>query len=353
MPLTEEHEKEPRGIFTKGYTNDDSTSCLVDGFIWAGHFPEFAGEVKSGLRKLSMDAEAKLAVCGSCGKVFSRTIEYCEHIRHRSPGAVRWLYDLTAVAGGAVKNPAGTGTVFPGKEGFVAISHDIEAQGEWWRKHWSKESEIPESSFADKKNRKYPFKGPNGEVDKEGWMAAWKYSHAHSATAVINVLKRHLPKGYKLNGDSVVKTTGGKMKVVCTECGHEHEVATDAEKIQAELDAKIKELEQLQADASTSQDKVKELEASNAESEVQVEAAKRTVDRFVELATEAGVDFAKEALPSLWEASDAVFGTFKAMASRLKGDDGEEVPPPKTPETVVAAAGEHQDSPGDTWDFEE
>jgi uncharacterized Zn finger protein (UPF0148 family) len=353
MPLTEEHDKQPRGIFTKGYTNEGSTECLVDGFVWAGHFPEFADEVRSGIRKLSMDAEASLAICGECGKPFTSAREYCEHIRNRSSGAVRWLYDLTAVAGGAVRYPAGTGTVFPGREGFTVISHN-EAQVEWWRKHWDKESEIPASSFADK-NRVYPFKGPGGKVDKEGWMAAWKHAHAHKATAAVNVLKRNLPAGYKLEGDHVVKG-GMVMKIVCSECGHEHEVKTDAEQIQAELDAKLKELQELQSQAGVDRAKIDELQASITGLETKLEAEQKVVSRYTELASVAGVEFANEALESLREASDSVFETFKAMASKVgrSEEPGDEDPPERPdPETVVASdLGSSKKQPGDTWEIE-
>lgn len=121
MPLTYEHEKEPRGVVTRGRVSDDGMSCLIDGLIWAGHYPEFAEEVRNGKRKLSLDAEARFAVCGDCGTVFTNPREYCEHM---VPGrsAVRWLHDLVAIAAGAVIRPAGTGTVFPGANGLTIIS---------------------------------------------------------------------------------------------------------------------------------------------------------------------------------------------------------------------------------------
>ena len=284
MPLTEEHERDkPRGIFTKGYTNEGSSECLVDGFLWAGHWPEFAGEVRSGRRKLSMDAEAQLAVCNVCGTAFSTTLEYCEHIRHRSQGAVRWLYDLTAVAGGAVKNPAGSGTVFPGREGFTVISHRLEQE------------EVVEPPKKPKPTRKL----------------------------------------------------GGKtMKVTCSECGHEHEIATDAEKVQAELDAKLVELQALQAKDVEAQAKIEEQEGTISNLESQVEAEKKVAERFAELAGKAGIEFAQEALPSLRAADDLVFKTFVAMASRLGEQEAEQAPRP--PETVIASEGDPP-ATADTW----
>jgi hypothetical protein len=276
---------------------------------------------------LSMDAEAKLAVCSICGAAFTNSLEYCEHVRHRAAGAVRWLYNLIAVAGGAVRYPAGNGTVFPGREGFTIISHNI-AIAEWWKKHWSKESEIPASAFADKKNRKYPFKGPGGSVDPEGWMAAWRYAHKYNESKVVAVLKRNLPRGYKLEGDSVVKTSGGvNMKVVCDECGHEQEFEDNAEKLQAELDAKLAELQEAQSNLTEAQEALAGLEA-------EVEVEKRVVDRFAELAAEAGMEFALEALPSLRKVDDDVFKTLKGMASRFGREPEKE--PEKEPETSVS-----------------
>lgn len=281
MPITNEHDRnKPIGVFTKGYTNDDSTECLVDGFIWSGHFPVEAGEIKSGTRKLSMDAEAELAVCGICGTAFTTTLEYCEHMRNRARGAVRWLYDLKSVAGGAVRHPAGTGTVFPGREGFVAISHKLEQ-------------------------------------------------------------KR--PKKKK-----VVSTGGKSMKITCDECGHEQEVATEAEKVQAELDAKLKELQDLQDEAQKAQVKIEGLEGEKEALEAEVQAGEKVIERFSELAGKAGIEFATEALPSLRKADDEVYATFVAMAARM-GEREEESPrPPKQPETIVASEGDPPPAE-DTW----
>lgn len=288
MPITNEHDREqPIGVFTKGYVNEDSTECLVDGFVWSGHFPVEADEIKGGTRRLSMDAEAELAVCSACGTPFSTTLEYCEHMRHRARGAVRWLYNLQAVAGGAVKNPAGTGTVFPGREGFVAISHKME-----------------------------------GVVEKP----------------------KKKPK-------KKVVTGGNVMEIVCSECGHEQEVVTDAEKIQAELDANLEELQSAQVQAQEAQARIEELEGEKDSLEAEVQAEKVVIERFAELAAEAGIEFANEALPSLRTADDDTFKTFVAMASRV-GEQKEDSPkPPKPPETVVASEGDPPPAE-DTWNMD-
>jgi len=289
--------------------------------------------------------------------VFTTPLEYCEHIRGRQDGAVRWLHDLTAVAGGAVLVPAGTGTVFPGKEGLTVISHNKElemqaalnVEAEWWRKHWDKESSIPESAFADKKNRKYPFKNPDGSVNKDGWMAAWRYPHKYSATGVINTLKRNLPKGYRLQEGSVVTASGGdNMKILCPECGHEHEVTTEAERLQADLDERLKELQELQSNLATAQGEKEALGA-------QLGTEKTVIDRFVEMAVKAGIEVAKEALPSLRKVDDEVFQTLLVMASREpKQEEPPEEPPATEPPEPVVASGGVQQPPAveDTWNVD-
>lgn len=363
MPITLEHEKQPRGIFTRGNVGgEQKDECLVSGFVWAGHFPEFAEEIRTGVRKLSVDAEAKFGVCSVCGEVFSNHGEYCEHILGRKEGAVRWLHDLTAVAGGAVLSPAGTDTVFPGREGLTIIcgwgQDDLSLAAEWWRKHWKTEGEIPTSKFADKKNRKYPFLNPSGGVDKDGWMAAWKYAHAHGASGVIAVLKKHLPKGYKLDGDSVTKVQGGStMKVLCPECGHEHEITTEAERLQSELDQALSNLQQVQDQLTQVQADLQGQKETTEQVQAELEVERTVVGRYVELASEAGLEVAAEALPSLRKVDDDVFATLKSMASRAKAEEettDETTPdiPPKPKVPVSASKPPNAGSEEDTWTFE-
>lgn len=296
MPLTLEHEKEPRGVFTRGYTNEDSTECLVDGFLWAGHWPAFAEEVRNGIRKLSIDAEADLAVCSVCGQAFQTAIEYCEHMRRRDKDAVRWLFDLRSVAGGAVLNPAGTDTVFPGKDGMVIISHKEEPS----------EPEIPETV----------------EVDLD----------------------------LKAN----VEASGGNMKVTCPKCDHEFNVSNDAAAdVQANLEAKLQELESAQADLARVQ-----AELESAQSKLEAEA--KTTERFVELVVAAGVEVAQEALPSLRKLDDEAFGIMKSLAAKIgpkeeeaEDEEEEESPPPTTPTTFVASEAVPPMSGGeDIWKLE-
>lgn len=297
MPLTLEHEKEPRGVFTRGYTNEDSTECLVDGFLWAGHWPEFAEEVRNGIRKLSIDAEADLAVCSICGQAFQSTVEYCEHMRKRnSYDAVRWLFDLRAVAGGAVLNPAGTNTVFPGKDGITIISHKKPAQ-----------FEIPER-------------------EKE----------------ILDLAA------------NVQETSGGNsMKVKCTQCGAELDVAHEADALQAELQAKLQELENAKKEIAT-------VQAALVDAQSKLEAETKTTERFVEMVQAAGIEVAQEALPSIRKVDDETFGIMKSLASKIQAGENrpekekepEEENPPM-PQNLVASHEEPVQAAGDDiWNLE-
>lgn len=292
MPLTHEHEPKPRGVFTRGYTNEESTECLVDGFIWAGLFPSFAEEVRSGIRKLSIDAEADLAVCSICGAAFQSVPEYCEHMRIRNSDAVRWLFDLKAVAGGAVLNPAGTGTVFPGKEGLVIISH------------------------------------------KEGLESI--------VSVKAETQPRRLPKKTKVLG-------GNNMEIKCPECGFEHEITTEAERLQAELDQALAKLEAKESELTDAQTNAQDLQAT-------LDAEARVTERFVDLVATVGVEVAKEALPSLRKVDDETFTIMKSMASHtaelvVEPEEAETLPA-QPPQTMIAAGDNPPDDQKIVWKVE-
>lgn len=220
MPLTEGHEPEPRGVVTRGYVSEDGEECLIDLYIWAGMFPDFANEVETLRRKLSIDCDAETAVCGECGAVFKSAADYCEHIKARS--ATRWLYGLTPVAAGAVYNPAGTGTVFPGKGGMVVIAHKDE------------------------------------QLHAEGVM------QTSESDVVSNPIQG-----------------GSEMK--CPHCGKDIE-DEGKEKAQAELEAALKELETAKANLATAEANLTNVqEASKLEAEANQRVMDRFVE-FVEAA---------------------------------------------------------------------
>jgi len=291
MPLTLDHEKEPRGIFTRGYTDEDSTETIVDGFIWAGMFPDFADEIRSGYRKLSIDADADLAVCSICGTAFQSAVEYCEHMRRRDKDAVRWLFDLRSVAGGAVVTPAGTDCVFPGKDGFVIISH--------------KDEHVEEVQGAQEKPNLTP-----------------------------------------VESEAVQASGGASMKVKCTECDHEFDVTTDAEEVQSELEAKISELEDAQAKLVTA-------EAGLVEAQNELDTEQQVTKRFVDLVvSEVGIEAAQLALPSLRKMDDETFEIMKSMAAKVEPEEEDPSPDVKPPKVIVAA-GDNDPPPEDdnTWNY--
>ena len=145
------------------------------------------------------------------------------------------------------------------------------------------------------------------------------------------------------------------MDIVCPKCGEEHEITTDAEKLQAELQNKLAEIEKLQKLES----KFDGLVAENTEVLSQLEAEKVAVERFTELAAISGVETATDALPSLRKMDDEVFETFKTMASRTAEGDPVEPPnepkePPNDPKpNPVGAGGNSPPEPKeDTWNVE-
>jgi len=296
LPLTYEHNKDARGIFTRGYVSEDGTECLVDGLVFFGMFPEFTEEIRSGERRLSIDAEADLAVCSICGQPAQALSEYCEHLQHHDPDAIRWLFDLRSVAGGAVRHPAGTGTIFPGREGFSVISCHEE------------EPEI-KASLAVEAEAKKPQ-------------------------------KRKGAKPKVLGGNS--------MEVTCPECNHEYEIATEAEKIQAELDETLAKLE---AQEST----MAEFESTNTELQSNLDAEVVATERFAELVAKVGVDTAKEALPSLRKVDDETFGIMISMATIEPVEEPaeeEEEPSADPPPKMVAADEDPPPATEDSWDVE-
>ena len=132
----------------------------------------------------------------------------------------------------------------------------------------------------------------------------------------------------------VTKYIGGnKMNVVCPECSHEHEITTEAEKIQAELDEALAKLE-------AQESKLTELETSNAELQGDLEAELIATQRFTQLVAKVGTETATEALPSLRKIDDETFNIMVSMATvELTVEEPEEEPesPPEQPPTIVAS----------------
>lgn len=99
------------GFFTDA--RNAASALSTDGIIFADRFPQVADDIVSGRAMLSIEADAKLAICSVCGQSFGNEADYCQHLQNRLSGAaVRRLRGLVAVGGGVTTNPAGTNTKF-------------------------------------------------------------------------------------------------------------------------------------------------------------------------------------------------------------------------------------------------
>ena len=87
-------------------------------------------DVRSGKKKLSVEAVASDARCSECGETFKSPLEYCAHLNSRpSNGATRWLSGLKAIGGGTVPVPAATNPVFD-QNRFTLLAALGETHGE-------------------------------------------------------------------------------------------------------------------------------------------------------------------------------------------------------------------------------
>jgi len=138
MPLTNEHDGEIVGLFTAASVaaapdQPDSMMLLTEGVMYARRFPEVADDIRSGAKRLSVEAFADTAVCSVCGGEFLNAREYCEHLKNRhSSGASRQFKSMRAVGGGVVQRPAGSMAGFDKQQVYMVASHEevVAARGE-------------------------------------------------------------------------------------------------------------------------------------------------------------------------------------------------------------------------------
>lgn len=127
-PIDNEHEeRDIRGVFTAGRKVDRNgiPALSVDGLIWVDRYPQEANDVRSGRRKLSIEAVADSAECSVCNQMFARSSEYCDHLRNkRKTGAVRRLFGLKAKGGALTYSPAEKQAGFDIARIMMVASHD-------------------------------------------------------------------------------------------------------------------------------------------------------------------------------------------------------------------------------------
>ncbi|NIQ88594.1 MAG: hypothetical protein GWN93_05760 [Deltaproteobacteria bacterium] len=133
MPLTDEHSDTVVGMFTAASSSpapdSDTMRLITEGVMYARRFPDVADAIRSGVKRLSVEAFADTAVCSICGGEFHNMRAYCTHLKDRhASGASRRFKGIRAVGGGAVRRPAGSTAGFD-REQVYMIAHveDLEA----------------------------------------------------------------------------------------------------------------------------------------------------------------------------------------------------------------------------------
>ena len=112
------------GFFVNPRVEDNR--LVTDGIVYNDRFPKIVAQIQSGVKKLSVEADAQRAECSICYGPFASRREYCEHLRETpyKDGAIRKLFGLTAKGGATVFHPAWD-TSFDAN-GFVMIASQID-----------------------------------------------------------------------------------------------------------------------------------------------------------------------------------------------------------------------------------
>ena len=111
MPIDIEHRnRDICGVYLRAEPTEDGTAVGTEGIIYARRFPEVAEGLVDGTYKFSIEAWAQEATCSECSETFTKTSQYCQHLksRYRGGNAIRKLSGLSAYGGAVTKNPAGT-----------------------------------------------------------------------------------------------------------------------------------------------------------------------------------------------------------------------------------------------------
>jgi len=134
-PLVDKHGEDAKvlGVYTQGevkaltYDGVDGVYVVVGGLLYPRRNPTEVQEIMNGQRKQSVEAISEECECSVCGQKAQYINDYCEHLmpilaQKALPQDVsRKHYNMRAIGGAAVKNPAGTNTGFRG-DGFLVIA---------------------------------------------------------------------------------------------------------------------------------------------------------------------------------------------------------------------------------------
>jgi len=124
MAVCNEHrEKEIVGFMLNGRAVNKGTELRGSGIIFARRRPDVAADVRSGKKRISIEAVAESARCEECGQIFASTKMYCSHLKSKT--ATRWLSGLKARGIATVEHPAWE-TSFGDENNFVMIASDLD-----------------------------------------------------------------------------------------------------------------------------------------------------------------------------------------------------------------------------------
>ena len=276
------------GFFVNPRVEDNR--LVTDGIVYNDRFPKIVAQIQSGVKKLSVEADAQRAECSICYGPFASRREYCEHLRETpyKDGAIRKLFGLTAKGGATVFHPAWD-TSFDAN-GFVMIASQVE------------------------------FEKPKSETPK------WATNLIAKVESFLERLKPVMEIGTTISAVEEPKIEGG---------------ATMGEINVDELD-----LEELGLVRASVMETLKvDLEAKLADKDADAEKIKIGFDRVLELGMEADQ---LEIMANLSEAAYELFKKQQKEKPKVEIEAKEEKPDPKK-ETIVLEGGEGDPVPL-TWE---
>ena len=123
MPIVDEHSNKVVGFVLESKARSKSTELRGSGVIFASRFPGVVNDIRSGKKRISIEAVAEQAKCGECGEIFASTKDYCSHLVAKT--ATRWLSGLKAKGIATVEHPAWK-TTFGDENNFVMIASELD-----------------------------------------------------------------------------------------------------------------------------------------------------------------------------------------------------------------------------------
>jgi len=135
QPVMSSHGKTSRvvGFYTGGTVQryPDGEYLMADGLMWLGREPSLVTSVLARRIRQSIEAVSDRVECSTCGKMYSNSMDYCEHLRPMLAGQAlgkehsRKHYGMRCRGGALVTNPAGTNAGFNDSM-FIVMASELE-----------------------------------------------------------------------------------------------------------------------------------------------------------------------------------------------------------------------------------